>query len=139
LGRSRGGFSTKIHLGCIDERTGVAIVITAGACHDAPLFETVFEQLPADHVLGHGVMDKGYDSDKIRNKLQEEDIEPVIPPRSNRKEQHEYDKDVYKLRNKVERFINRLKQFRRIATRYEKLAITFLGLIHLVAAYLVIH
>jgi transposase len=114
-------------------------VITAGACHDAPLFETVFAQVPAEHELEHGVMDKGYDSDKIRNKLQEEEMEPVIPPRSNRKEQYDYDKDVYKLRNKVERFINRLKQFRRIATRYEKLAITFLGLIHLVAAYVVIH
>ena len=114
-------------------------MITAGACHDAPLFETVFEQLPAEHALEHGVMDKGYDSDKIRNKLREEDIEPVIPPRSNRKEQYEYDKDVYKSRNKVERLINRLKQFRRIATRYEKLASTFLGLIHLVAAYVVVH
>jgi transposase len=139
LGRSRGGFSTKIHLGCLDERTGVAIVITAGACHDAPLFETVFEQVPDEHELDHGVMDKGYDSDKIRHKLREEGIEPVIPPRSNRKEPYAYDKSVYKLRNKVERLINRLKQFRRIATRYEKLACTFLGLIQLVAAYVVIH
>ena len=139
MGRCRGGFSTKIHLGCIDERIGVAIVITAGACHDAPLFETVFEQLPAEHELEHGVMDKGYDSDKIRNKLREEDIEPVIPPRSNRKEPCAYNKEVYKLRNQVERLINRLKQFRRIATRYEKLARTFLELIHLVAAYVVIH
>jgi transposase len=117
----------------------VAIVITAGACHDAPLFETVFEQVPAEHALEHGVMDKGYDSDKIRNKLREEDIEPVIPPRSNRKEVCAYNKEVYKLRNQVERLINRWKQFRRIATRYEKLAITFLGLIHLVAAYVAIH
>jgi transposase len=139
LGRSRGGFSTKIHLGCLDERTGVAIVITAGACHDAPLFETVFEQLPDEHELDHGVMDKGYDSDKIRNKLREEDMEPVIPPRTNRNEQYAYDKDIYKLRNKVERFMNRLKQFRRIATRYEKLTITFLGLMHLVAVYVAIH
>ena len=139
LGRSRGGFSTKIHLGCLDERTGVAIVITAGACHDAPLFEAVFEQLPGEHDLAHGVMDKGYDSDKIRNKLRAENMEPVIPPRSNRKAQHDYDKDIYRLRNKVERLINRLKQFRRIATRYEKLACTFLGLVHLVAAYIVIH
>ena len=114
-------------------------MITAGACHDAPLFETVFEQLPGEHELEHGVMDKGYDSDKIRNKLREVKIEPVIPPRSHRKEQYEYDKDVYKLRNKVERLINRLKQFRRIATRDEILASTFLALIHLVAAYVVIH
>ncbi len=68
--------------------------MTAGACDDAPRFATIFAQLPADQVLGHGVMEKGDDSDKIRNKRQEEDIEPVIPPRSHRKEQHEYDKDV---------------------------------------------
>lgn len=67
MGRSRGGFSTKIHRGCLDERTGVAIVITAGACHDAPLFETVLEQLPGEHELEHGVMEKGDDRDKIRN------------------------------------------------------------------------
>ena len=114
-------------------------MITAGACHDAPLFETVFEQWPAAPELEHGVMDKGYESDKIRNKLREEDIEPVIPPRSNRKEPCADNKEVYKLRNQVERLMNRLKQFRRIATRYEQLAMTFLGFIHLVAAYVVIH
>jgi transposase len=128
-----------MHLGCLDERTGVAIVITAGACHDAPLFETVFEQLPAEHALEHGVMDKGYESDAIRAKLEEAPINPVIPMRSHRKEQREYDKDMYKSRNTVERFINRLKQFRRIATRYEKLAITYLALLHIVAAYIVVH
>jgi hypothetical protein len=69
-----------MHLGCIDERTGIAIVITGGAWHDAPLVETVCEQLPAAHELEHGVMAKGYESDKIRNKLRKEDIEPVIPP-----------------------------------------------------------
>ena len=113
-------------------------MITGGARHDAPLCEAVFEQVPAEHVLEHGVMDKGYDSNPIRNRWHEEEIEPVIPPRSNRKGPCEYDKDIYKLRNKVERFINRLKQFRRIATRYEKLATTFLALIHLVAAYVMV-
>lgn len=116
-----------MHLGGIDERTGVAIVITAGACHDAPLFEAVFEQLPAEHELEHRVMDKGYDRDKIRNKLREEDREPVIPPRSTRKAPCAYNKEVYKLRNQVERLIHRLKPLRRIATRYEQLAVTFLG------------
>ena len=114
-------------------------MITAGACHEAPLFETVFEPVPADHELEHGVMDKGDESDKIRNKLQEEEMEPVMPPRSHRKEQDDYDKDIYKLRNNVAPFIKRLKQFRRRATRYEKLAITFLGLLHFVAAYVVSH
>ena len=139
MGRSRGGFSTKMHLGCIDEHTAVSIVLTAGACHDAPAFETVFAPVAGDHHFTHGVMDKGYDSDSIRDKLMAQQIEPVIPPRKNRTVQHDYDKDVYTRRNQVERLIHRLKQFRRIATRYEKLATTFLAFIHMVAAYVVIH
>jgi len=139
LGRSRGGLSTKMHVGGFDERTGGAIVITVGACHAAPLFATVFEQLPMEHEFEHGLIAKGYESDRSRNKLREEEMEPVISPRSNCKVQHEYDDGVDKLQNKVERLINRLKQFRRIATRYEKLAILCLWRSHLVAAYVAIH
>ena len=63
---------------------------------------------------------------------------PVIPPKSNRVVSLDYDKNLYKLREKVERFVNNLKQFRRIATRYEKLSQTFLALIHLVAVWIII-
>jgi transposase len=83
-------------------------------------------------------MDKGYDSDRIREHLVAHDIVPVIPPKNNRTAQVGYDKDLYKLREQVERFFNRLKQFRRIATRYEKLSQTFLAFIHLVAAWVMI-
>ena len=62
--------------------------------------------------------------------------EAVIPPRSNRTEQRDYDRHVYKDRNLVERFFNRLKQFRRMATRYEKLARNFVSLLNLVCAYI---
>jgi transposase len=138
LGRSRGGLSTKIHAGCRDERTGVAVVLTAGQCHEGPAFETVFAQLPPAPPLTHAIMDKGYDSNRIRTQLLAEDIVPVIPPKSNRTVPLDYDTDLYKLREKVERFFNNLKQFRRIATRYEKLSQTFLAFIHLVAAWLII-
>ena len=67
-----------------------------------------------------------------------QDLVPVIPPKSNRREPIAYDKDLDKLREKVERFFNKLKQFRRIATRYEKLSQTFLALIHLVAVWIII-
>ena len=83
-------------------------------------------------------MDKGYDSNPIREHLLAQDIVPVIPPKSNRTDAIDYDHDLYTLREKVERFFNHLKQFRRIATRYEKLSQTFLALIHLVAAWLII-
>ena len=103
-----------------------------------PGFEQVFAALPERHALEEGVMDKGYDSNAIRAKLQEHHINPVIPPRKNRKEPLAYDKALYKLREKVERFFNRLKQFRRIATRYDKLGNTYLAFIHVVAACLII-
>ena len=64
------------------------------------------------------------------------DIQAVIPPKANRVEQSEYDRHVYKDRNLVERFFNRLKQFRRIATRYEKLARNFFGMLSLACAYI---
>ena len=103
-----------------------------------PGFAQVFAALPDGHALEYGVMDKGYDSNAIRAKLKEHHITPVIPPKKNRKEPLAYDQALYKLREQVERFFNRLKQFRRIATRYDKLGHTYLAFIHLVAAVLVI-
>jgi transposase len=98
----------------------------------------VFAQVPQASPLTHAIMDKGYDSNHIREQLVAQDIVPVIPPKSNRTELLDSDKNLYKLREKVERFFNNLKQFRRIATRYEKLSQTFLAFIHLVAAWTLI-
>jgi len=103
-----------------------------------PGFDDVFAQLPAEHELEDAVMDKGYDSHHIRETLKAYDIKPVIPPKSNRIEVIEYDKETYKLREKIERFFNRVKQFRRIATRYDKLGAIFLAFIHIVASYLIV-
>jgi transposase len=138
LGRSRGGFSTKIHAGGINERTGISIVLTGGERNDMPGFDVVFGQIPAENVLENAVMDKGYDSNHIRDKLKEEGIHPVIPPKSNRQEVIDYEKDTYTLREKVERFFKRLKQYRRIATRYDKLGHIFLAFIHIVASFLIV-
>jgi len=128
--------STKLHAGCLDEQTGVALVLTEGQRHESPVFETVWAQVPPTPRLTHAVMDKGYDSNPIRDYLVQQDIVPVRPPKSNRTAPLAYDKEVYRLREKVERFFNHLKQFRRIATRYEKLSQTFLAFIHLVAAWI---
>ena len=95
-------------------------------------------QVPPEPPLTHAIMDKRYDSNRIREQLLAQDIVPVIPSKSNRTESLDYDKELYKLREKVERFFNNLKQFRRIATRYEKLGQTFLAFIHLVAAWIMI-
>jgi transposase len=130
--------STKIHVGCRDERTSVAIVLTAGQCHERPVFATVLAQVPPEPAVTHAMMDKGYASNPIREHLLAQDSVPVIPSKSNRTVALAYEHDLYKLREKVERFLNQLKQFRRIATRYEKLSQTFLAFIHLVAAWIII-
>ncbi len=103
-----------------------------------PEFDVVYDQVPAENMLEDAVMDKGYDSNRIRERLQEEGICPVIPPKRNRKEALTYDQEKYKLREKIERFFNKLKQFRGIATRYDKLGHIFLAFIHLVASYLIV-
>jgi transposase len=138
LGRSRGGFTTKLHLAATDESTAVIVVLTPGQCHDAKAFPAVFEAIPESCPAEYAVMDKGYDSDEIRDALVDRDIAPVIPSKVNRIEPIEYSKKHYKTRNRVERLIGKLKQFRRVATRYEKLAGTFLAFVQLTATFLTV-
>ncbi|MCW5284402.1 transposase [Verminephrobacter eiseniae] len=88
--------------------------------------------LKADAVLA----DKGYDADALIDSIQVAGATAVIPPRRNRVVQRSYDRHLYKERNLVERFFNRIKQFRRIATRYEKLARNYLSFLSLVCTYI---
>jgi len=94
------------------------------------------EALPLLQHLNHGSVsaDKAYDSDSIIEYLNASNIQAVIPPRCNRLEQRVFDKHLYKTRNLVERFFCRIKQFRRIATRYDKLAQRFASFVALAAA-----
>lgn len=94
--------------------------------------QALIEGINADAVLA----DKAYDANHVLEYLAQRNIEAVIPPKANRVEQREYDRHVYKDRNLVERFFCRLKQFRRIATRYEKLARNFFGMLSLACAYI---
>ena len=88
-----------------------------------------------ENVVTAVAADKAYDSDAIRETLAVDGIEPVIPSRAGRREPKAYDRDTYKQRNRVERFFNKLKDFRGIATRYGKLAASFLAMVQLVAAF----
>ena len=124
-------------MACPDDRTGVSFVLSGGERHDTVGFEPVWQGLPAAGVKV-AVMDKAYDSQAIRHFLGARGIEAVIPPRSNRTEAMAYDPEKYKLREQVERFFNKLKQFRRIATRYEKLSRTFLAFIHIVSTWIML-
>ncbi len=110
-------------------------MLTPGQQHDATVFDHVFTDVPEACPVEAAVMDKAYDSDDIREKLQKQKIKPVIPTRSNRVKQIPHDKKLYRRRNCVERLVGKLKQFRAVATRYDKLACTFLAAVHLVAAF----
>lgn len=91
--------------------------------------EALIDALDPRERIEQAVMDKAYDSNTIRAKLQAKGITPVIPPKSNRLEILVYDQECYQQRNKVERLFNKLKQFRRVATRYEKLTANFLAFV----------
>lgn len=132
LGRSRGGFTTKIHATCDSHGNPLRFILTGGQRSDF---------IPAlDLLTGHKVQavlaDRGYDSDAIVSAIAEVGAEAVIPPKRNRKIQREYDTHLYKERNLVERLFNRLKNFRRVATRYDKLDVTYLGFIYLAAIWI---
>src|SRR5438067_2039390 len=77
--------------------------------------------------------DTGYDSDALVEAIEANGAQAAIPPKRNRQEPRDYDKNLYKERNLVERFMNRIKHYRRVATRYEKTARNFLGFVHVAA------
>ncbi len=93
LGRSRGGFSTKLHVACANETTGVSFVLTGGERHDGVRFELLWKALPSSPAPEAAVMDKAYDSKGIRQALADQDVEAVIPARSNRTETVHHDQD----------------------------------------------
>jgi len=104
--------------------------LTAGQWADSPQALDLLAEMDCQAV----VADKAYDTNAIVQELTSQGIQVVIPPKANRVEQRAYDKNLYADRNKVERFFNLLKNNRRIATRYDKTASSFLGFIHLACA-----
>jgi transposase len=124
-------------LTCLDEDTAVEVKLTPGQAGDAPEFDSLFET-STDRVpdLEEVVADKSYDSWDIKEKVIDAGMPAHIPSKSNATEPWPIDVDAYKERNKVERLVNKMKQFRRIATRYEKLKDSFLSLIHLVPSFI---
>lgn len=98
-------------------------ILTGGQAHDAPLAPDLLKDLVTEQVLA----DKSYDSNSILKLIQEMlNAEAVIPPKSNRLEPHDYDKDAYKERHLIECFINKIKHFRRVFTRFDKYAKRYL-------------
>ena len=130
MGRSRGGLTTKIH--AVVERHGlpVRLALTPGQTHDGQSAAMLLNDLPENAVV---LADKAYDADWIREHIEAQGAAPNIPDKVNRKYRHCFSRSLYKERNLIERFFNKIKQFRRIATRYEKLGANFLAMAKLAA------
>lgn len=126
LGRSRGGFTTKIHGAISGLGLPAKLLLTPGQAADITQGEELLAGLSPAVVIA----DKGYDSQAFVAAIEARGAEAVIPARARRKEPRVYDRERYKDRNLAERFWHRLKQYRRVATRYEKTAQNFLAFIH---------
>ena len=133
--KSRGGFTSKIHVATDENGKAMCVFITGGNVYDSTqaekLHNTIHERV---YVIG----DKAFDSEQIIKYIEKNRVICVIPPRKNRKEQREYHKDIYKNRNQIERFFNQLKQFRRITTKYDKPLFSFLSLVQLAVVLIAI-
>jgi transposase len=130
VGRSRGGLTTKIHARVDAKGRPVCLLISPGEAHDVTCAKALLAGLEKRAVV---IADKGYDANHVRAHIRDQGAIPNIPNRSNRKRKFRWKKTFYRQRNIVERFFNKLKQFRRIATRYDKLGATFFAFIQLAA------
>ncbi|MEH2107347.1 IS5 family transposase [Nostoc sp.] len=131
IGRSKGGLSTKIHATVDALGNPLSFHLTPGQACDLDGADQLLPNILADTVLA----DKGYDADeRVIERLQAQGKTAVIPPKRNRTILRDYDRDLYKARHLIENFFAKLKQYRAIATRYDKRATNFLGAIYLAAS-----
>jgi len=142
LGRSRGGFGTKLHLVVSGDGVPLAATLTPGQAHESQQVEPVLRRVRLRGRRGrHGgrprtrphalAGDKGYSYPTIRRYLRRRGIRPVIPTRSNQRPNPRFDRPTYRRRSIIECVVGWLKECRRLATRFDKLAVNFLAMVHL--------
>ena len=130
--------STKVIVTAADEDTALAVDVVPGQAHDAPplvpLLDRTLARVPLiDELVG----DKGFDGDALRRACLDRDVNPNIPLKANRDpDRWAWYLEGYRERNRVERLFGKAKQFRRVATRYDKLKVTYLGLLHLTLGFI---
>ncbi len=129
LGRSRGGFSTKIHIVVDALGNPLDFILTGGQVNDITQGPALVSGRESDYVI----TDKSYDANPFIELIEAQGALAVIPPRVSRKEQRWYDPELYKERHAVECFVNKIKHFRHIFSRFDKLAQRYLGFLHFVA------
>src|SRR3954453_253088 len=130
IGNSRGGRNSKVQAVTDQKGRPVVLVLTAGQVSDFVPAQECLEAAPKAAAV---IADRGYDSDERRDFIKERGATPVIPPKKNRRIQYRYDKALYKTRHCVERFFCRLKDFRRVATRYDRQPYIFMAAVFLVS------
>ena len=130
MGRSRGGFSCKIHVTVDGLGNPLRFRLTGGQRHDITQAQALLDGYCFTHLLA----DRGYDSDALLAFILEHHAVPVIPPRRNRQQPRDYDHYLYRERHLVECFFNKIKHYRRLFSRFDKLASRYLGFLHFVAS-----
>jgi transposase len=130
MGRSRGGLTTKIHAVTDGRGLPIRFALTPGQAHDAQCAADLLGRLAEGCVV---LADKAYDADWIRAKIESQGAAPNIPDKANRKHRHCFSATLYRERNRIERFFNRIKHYRRVATRFEKHAANYLAMLKLAA------
>ncbi len=128
LGRSRGGFSCKIHITVDALGNPLCFKLTGGERHDITQAYHLVDFFPFDHLIA----DRGYAAQDFVDYLNMNNIDPVIPPHQCAKVKRDYDEWLYRERHLVECFINKIKHFRRVFSRFDKLDRSFLGFLHFV-------
>ena len=133
MGRSRGGLTTKIHAVVDANGLPITLKLTPGQAHDGRSADDMLASVKAGDTL---IADAGYDSDRLRAALKRRRAKACIKSMPNRKKKYRPRRATYAMRNRVERFFNRLKHFRAIASRFEKNADNYLALVKLASARL---
>ena len=122
-----------------DARTAITFSLSPGQAHDAPEGRKLLNRLGPQGQNPYLLMDRAYEGNATRQLALELGFTPVVPPLSTRIHPWEYDREMYKRRNEIERLFRRLKGFRRIFSRFEKLDVIFLGFISFALIFDVLH
>ena len=130
MGRSRGGLTSKIHVLTDARGLPIEFLLTPGQAGDCPVAERLLGHLEEGTIV---LADKAYDADWLRRQIEAAGAAPNIPAMVHRRWKPCFSPVLYRARNRIERFFNKIKHYRRLATRYEKHATNFLGLLKLAA------
>jgi transposase len=121
-----------------NDRTAIDFIISQGQCHDAPQGRLLMETVGRQKTITPLIMDKAFEDDLTRYIAQTLGFYPIVPPKSNRLNPWDYDKELYKRRNEIERLFRLLDGFRRIFVRFEKLDVMYMAFVKLALVYVAI-